>query len=138
MYHLDHVGIAVPNLEQSLLVYAKNFGFVASHRERVVEQGVDIAFISLPNSLVELIAPIDNTGPIARFLEKRGSGIHHICYRVKSIHAELERLKAEGVPLIDEVPRRGAHNSLVAFISPKACEGVLTELCERDVHAQSH
>lgn len=130
MLPLDHLGIAVLNIDAALAEYQKNFGFVLDSREIISSQRVEVAFIRLPNTLIELLAPQDDSSPLAKFLAKRGPGLHHICYRVEDIRAELARLKGAGVQLIDEVPRPGAHHTEIAFLHPKSTGGVLTELCE--------
>lgn len=130
-YLLDHVGIAVLDLEESLQFYSKTFGFVLELRETIATQKVEIAFLKLENTLLELLAPTASDSTLAKFLATRGAGLHHICYRVPDIRAELSRLKSSGMRVIDEEPRPGAHNSLIAFLHPKGTEGVLTELCER-------
>jgi methylmalonyl-CoA/ethylmalonyl-CoA epimerase len=130
MYELDHVGIAVSNLEESIRNYKDNFGFELVLRERVESQQTEIAFLKLSNTLLELLAPINGEGAVARFLQKRGPGMHHVCYKVDNIEQELARLEARGCQLIDRVPRPGAHNTAIAFIHPSSMGGVLTELCE--------
>lgn len=130
MLPLDHVGIAVSNLDAALEEHRKHFGFQLDSREVVESQKVEIAFIRLPNTLIELLAPTDDTSPLARFLAKRGPGLHHLCYRVDDIVAELDRLAASGVELIDRAPRSGAHGTRIAFLHPRSMGGVLVELCE--------
>lgn len=135
MWPLDHVGIAVHNLDSALEEYSRNFGFTLDSREIIASQRVEVAFIRLPNTLVELLAPQDEASPLSKFLAKRGPGMHHLCYQVGNIEAELARLTATGVELIDKVPRPGAHGSRIAFIHPKSTGGVLTELCEHPTKA---
>lgn len=130
MLPLDHVGIAVTNLNDALDEYGKRFGFTLESREVIATQRVEVAFIRLPNTLLELLAPTDDDSPLARFLAKRGPGLHHLCYRVDDLEAELARLKATGVELIDATPRLGAHGTRIAFLHPKSMGGVLVELCE--------
>jgi methylmalonyl-CoA epimerase len=130
-YPLDHIGIAVTDLEASLAYYQRTFGFQVDLREEVSSQQVKLAFLKLPNTLLELLTPTSETSTLAKFLKTRGPGLHHLCYRVPDIKAELKRLGGLGFQLIDKEPRIGAHNSLIAFIHPKNTEGVLTELCER-------
>jgi len=129
-YTIDHIGIAVRDLEKSLHFYKQNFGFEVSHREKIASQSVEVVFLNLPNTKLELLGSLNQNSKLAAFLEKRGEGLHHICYRVSNIIQELARLKALGFELIDQVPRPGAHSSQIAFVHPKSTEGVLTELCQ--------
>jgi methylmalonyl-CoA/ethylmalonyl-CoA epimerase len=135
MWPLDHVGIAVRSIDEALLEYRNNFGFALDSREEVRSQGVEVAFIKLPNTLIELLAPLHEESTLAKFIQKRGPGLHHLCYRVDDIEHELARLLAAGVHLIDKIPRSGAHRTRIAFLHPKSTGGVLTELCE---HPQQH
>lgn len=130
MHPIDHIGIAVPDLEASIEHYRRTFGYSVHLRERVESQGVDLAFLHLPGTKLELMAPIGSSGPIFKFLEKRGPGLHHIGYYVTNIRGELKRLKELGVRLIDEEPRLGADRTLIAFIHPSSMGGVLSELVE--------
>ena len=130
MQTLDHIGIAVPEINAALDLYTNSFGFKLGSRETVPSQEVEIAFVALSNTKIELLAPTSPTSTLATFLNKRGPGLHHICYAVQNISAELARYKALGFTLIDETPRPGAHNTLIAFIHPKSCGGVLMEICE--------
>lgn len=130
-FPIDHIGIAVTSLEQSIESYKRNFGFSLDLRESVPTQKVEVAFLRLPNTLIELLMPTAEDSTLAKFLKTRGPGLHHICYLVPDIRAELKRLAGLGLQLIDKEPRPGAHNSLIAFIHPKSTDGVLTELCER-------
>ena len=126
---LHHVGIVVADLNAAVARYAA-LGFAPAGREVVTEQGVAVAAFHAPPGYVELISPLDAEGAIARFLAKRGDGMHHAAYRVADIAAALDRLDAAGVRLIDRTPRVGLHGWRVAFIHPEACAGVLTELVE--------
>jgi methylmalonyl-CoA/ethylmalonyl-CoA epimerase len=130
--NLYHVAVAVRNLEEVEKLYETALGLKVEHREIVEEQGVKTSMLvpSRGGTAIELLEPVDNHSPISKFLDKRGEGIHHICFAVDDIEAALERLKQEGVRLIDETPRPGAYNSKVAFIHPKAVKGVLIELAE--------
>ena len=130
-FAIDHIGIAVMDLEDTLIHYQQDFGFKLEHREKVESQNTEIVFLKAGPTLIELLAPLSNSGPVAKFIKKRGPGLHHICYAVDNIVDELKRLSSLGYKLIDEVPRAGAHNSLVAFIHPKSCNGVLVELAQR-------
>ena len=127
---LDHIGIAVKSIAGST-VY-KALGLEIEHTEVVETQGVKTAFLSVGDSNLELLEPLGPDSTIAKFIEKRGEGIHHICLRVDDIEAHLERLKAEGFRLINEHPVPGAHGCRVAFLHPAAGNGVLIELSERE------
>ncbi|MBX7144391.1 MAG: methylmalonyl-CoA epimerase [Oligoflexia bacterium] len=129
-FPLDHIGIAVENLEASISYYRDTFGFALDIRELVPSQKVEVAFVSLANTKIELLAATDSDSTLAKFLRERGPGLHHICYRVPNIEVELARLKAAGIRLIDEKPRPGAHHTRIAFLHPKSTQGVLTELCQ--------
>lgn len=126
---LDHIGIAVRSLEQTKIYEA--LGLTVDHVETVETQRVRTAFLSLGDSNLELLEPTSPDSPIARFIEKRGEGIHHICFRVDNIEEHLARLKAAGYRLINEAPVPGAHGCRVAFLHPSAGNGVLIELSER-------
>lgn len=126
---LDHVGVAVSSIAEALPFYEVLTGASATPIERIEAQGVEVTFIGAEPS-VELIAPTRADSTVQRFLERRGPGLHHIAYRVEDIHAELERLRAAGVRLIDEQPRAGACGHLVAFLHPNASGGVLVELVQ--------
>jgi methylmalonyl-CoA epimerase len=132
--NLYHVAVAVRSIDEVEKVYETALGLKVGHREVVEDQGVRTSML-LPEkggTAVELLEPLSEESPISKFLEKRGEGIHHICFLVDDIEAALERLKKEGVRLIDESPRPGAYHSRVAFIHPKATNGVLIELAEID------
>lgn len=128
---ISHIGIAVSSLPEAMQRYGALFGNNDPHRERVDEQGVEIASYQLGESVVELTAATSEASPIARFIGKRGEGIHHVAIEVEDIEAELARLKASDVRLIDERPKEGAHGMLIAFIHPSSFNGVLLELCQR-------
>ncbi len=127
---LNHVGIAVKSLESSIPFYRDVLGMVFEGTEEVAEQKVRVAFLVVGESRIELLEPTSEDSPVAKFLEKNGEGVHHLAYQVEDIEDTLEKLKATGVRLIDEKPRRGAHHSLIAFLHPKATGGVLTEICQ--------
>ena len=127
---VDHVGIAVKNLDEAVKFY-ESLGFKASGYEVVAEQKVKVAFLPCGDSELELLESTEPDGPIARFIEKNGPGIQHIAIRVDDIDKALEELKAQGVRLIDQVPRYGAGNARIAFVHPKATGGVLLELTQR-------
>jgi methylmalonyl-CoA/ethylmalonyl-CoA epimerase len=125
---IAHVGVAVPDLEAALAFYRDVLG-LAPHPPEVAD-GADIVALSFGESEVELLAPRDPAGPIAKFLAKRGPGIHHICYRVPDLDRALQACRDAGYRLVDEAPRRGAGGRRIAFIHPKATAGILLELTE--------
>ncbi len=127
---VDHVAIVVKNLEASLDLYTGTLGFTQVYRETIADQGVEAVGLEAGGCVLELLLPLDETSPIARFRGDAQSKLHHTAYRVCNIEAELARLKSAGVRLIDETPRRGAHGNRVAFLHPKSTQGVLVELCE--------
>jgi len=127
---LDHVGIAVHSLDDSLPVFESITGGKGYGREAVEQQGVEVVFLGTGDGRLELLAPTRDDSAVAKFLAKRGAGMHHLCYRVEDIAAELDRYRAAGARLIDEVPRPGAAGHLVAFIHPKSTGGVLVELLQ--------
>lgn len=128
---VDHIGIAVSNLDEALKVYSEAFGLEVGGTEVVEDQKVKIAFIKVGESRIELLESTDPEGPIAKHVEKRGEGIQHIALGVTDIESTLKDLKEKGVRLIDETPRIGAGEAKIAFLHPKATKGVLLELCER-------
>lgn len=125
---LDHVGIAVRELEQALAFYRDTLGLELTAPEEVASQRVRAIFVKTGHATLELVEATGSDSPIERYLEKHGPGLHHVALRVDDIHAALEHLKARGVRLIDERPREGAHGALIAFIHPSAAHGVLVEL----------
>lgn len=130
---LYHIAIAVNNLTEAEGLYEKILGLKITHREEVAEQGVRATMLQPPSgegTAIELLEAIDENSPVAKFIEKRGEGIHHICFFVDDIESALNDLKRKGVRLIDQEPREGAYNSRVAFIHPKSLNGVLVELAE--------
>jgi methylmalonyl-CoA epimerase len=129
---LEHIGIAVNDLKDAIKIY-EALGLQVESIEAVEEQKVTTAFIPCGSVNLELLEAIGNEGPVAKFIEKRGEGIHHISIRVTDIEACLNELKEKGIRLVDETPRKCAHNSKIAFIHPKAMKGVLIELCEKEV-----
>ncbi|MGQ9556984.1 MAG: methylmalonyl-CoA epimerase [Desulfurispora sp.] len=128
---IDHIGIAVKDLQQAIEFYEQVLGLTVKGIEEVPEQKVRVAFLPLGESKVELLESMTPDGPVARFIEKNGEGVQHIAFRVENLAEKLEELKARGVRLIDEIPRKGAGGALIAFIHPKASLGTLVELCER-------
>ncbi|MDF1525359.1 MAG: methylmalonyl-CoA epimerase [bacterium] len=127
---LDHIGIAVEDLEASIEVY-RNLGFEVESVDDVPGFGVKVGFLPMETGSVELVQPVKEDSAMAKFLEKKGGGIHHLCFEVYDIRAELKRLEAAGVELVDKVPRHGAHGTLVAFLHPKSTGGVLIELAQK-------
>lgn len=128
-WRLDHVAIAVSDLDGALSFYRDVLGLPVSGVERVEDQAVDVAFVGEEPGRVELISPFRESS-VTRFLEKKGEGLHHVALRVKDLDATLEAMKKKGVPLIDEQARPGAHGTRVAFVHPKGARGVLLELVE--------
>jgi methylmalonyl-CoA/ethylmalonyl-CoA epimerase len=129
---VDHIGIAVANLDESIKFYTDVLGMKLHGTETVAEQKVRVAFLPVGDTEVELLESTDPEGPIAKFIEAKGQGIQHIAFRVDDIEKSLAELKAKGVRLIDEKPRYGAGGAKIAFLHPKATNGVLIELCQRD------
>lgn len=129
---IDHIAIAVENLDEAIGTYEAVFGGSVKHREFVEAFGVEIATISIGETDVELIEGKSKDSPIRKFVEKRGPGLHHIAFAVPDIRKALDQLRADGVRLIDETPRRGKENSLVAFIHPESTDRVLYELVQVD------
>ena len=127
---VDHIGIAVKSLSEAVKVYQDAIGLHVSGYDEVDDQGVRVAMLTVGESRIELLEPTREDSPIEKFMMKRGEGIHHIAVRVDDIEQALGRLKASGVRLIDSTPRRGAHNTRVAFIHPSSTHGVLLELVE--------
>ena len=127
---IDHIGIAVKSLAEAIKVYEDALGLKVSGYDQVDDQGVRVAMLNIGESRIELLEPTGPDSPIEKFMTKRGEGIHHIAVRVDNIEQALERLKSQGVRLVDSVPRRGAHNTRTAFIHPSSTHGVLLELVE--------
>ncbi|MFY9221620.1 MAG: methylmalonyl-CoA epimerase [Blastocatellia bacterium] len=129
---INHLGIAVKSLTDSLNFYRDTLGLSVSCTEIVADQGVEVAMLPLGESRIELLQAINPDSPIARFIEKRGPGIHHICIEVDDIVAKLAEMKATGAQLIDETPKKGAGGHLIAFVHPKSTAGVLIELVQKE------
>lgn len=127
---IDHVGVAVEDLDASIALYETTFGMTLVHRETVAEQGVEAVLLDVGESHVELLRPLADDTPVGRFLSTRGPGLHHVAYRVDDIDAALAELQRQGVRMIDTEPRTGIRNSRVAFCHPKATGSVLTEIVE--------
>ncbi len=126
---IDHIGIAVKSLEEAVRFY-ETLGVSVESYEEVPSQKVKVAFIKLGDSNVELLEPTSEDSPVAKFLEKKGEGIHHLCYEVNDVSESLDIMKKDGMKLINEEPIKGAHGKLVAFVHPKSANGVLTELSQ--------
>ena len=132
MVSVNHIAIAVRNIENAEKLYESALGLKVTHREVVEEQGVRASMLETDagDTTIELLEPIGKNSPIYKFLEKRGEGIHHICFKVDDIESALERLKKQGIKLINEAPRPGLDGTKVAFLRPKGLNGVLIELAE--------
>ncbi|HST13709.1 MAG TPA: methylmalonyl-CoA epimerase [Gaiellaceae bacterium] len=124
---IHHVGIAVDDLETAIARWTALFGATLEHREHVEDQGVEAASLRIGSSRIELLAPLGDDTPVGRFLAKRGPGVHHVAFETADVGAELSRLRADGVELIDETPRRGMFGLQVGFVHPEATGGVLAE-----------
>ena len=125
---LDHIAIAVPDLEASIKRFMEDFGLEFSGTEDVEAAKTSTAFFPLPPTSIELVHPLRGEGPIAKYLEKKGGGMHHLCFRSDNIDEDIQRLKAKGYQFLSDEPSNGAHNSRVIFIHPKSCDGVLIEI----------
>lgn len=129
--HIEHIGIAVESLEDAIPFYEKVFGLKCYSVEEVREQKVKTAFFKVGQTKIELLESTDPEGPIGKFIEKKGQGVHHIAFAVKGLQERLEELEQKDVKLIDKTPRKGAEGLNIAFLHPKSTYGVLTELCEQ-------
>jgi methylmalonyl-CoA/ethylmalonyl-CoA epimerase len=130
MRKIEHIGIAVKDLEVSNMLFAKLLGVQSYKQEEVLSEGVMTSFFENGPNKIELLAATSMDSPIAKFLEKKGEGIHHIAFDVEDIESEILRLKDEGFVVLNEIPKKGADNKLVAFLHPKSTNGVLIELCQ--------
>ena len=128
--HIEHIGIAVENLTESIKYYEKVLGMSCYSIEEVEDQKVKTAFFQVGNTKIELLESTDADGPIGKFIEKRGQGIHHMAFAVNNIEKSLEEVEEKGIRLIDKTPRKGAEGLDIAFLHPKSTFGVLTEFCE--------
>jgi methylmalonyl-CoA/ethylmalonyl-CoA epimerase len=128
--HIEHIGIAVANLENSISFYERVFGLKCYNIEEVTDQKVRTAFFMIGQTKIELLESTDPDGPIGKFIENRGEGIHHIAFAVDNIAEQLKHAEQEGVRLIDSIPRKGAEGLSIAFLHPKSASGVLIEICE--------
>ncbi|HEV2771089.1 MAG TPA: methylmalonyl-CoA epimerase [Solirubrobacteraceae bacterium] len=127
---IDHVGVAVEDLDAALELYSGRYALATAHRETVEEQGVEAILLDVGDSHVELLRPLGPDSPVGKFLASHGPGLHHVAYRVDDVAAELDRLRGAGVRVIDRAPRTGIRDSRVAFLHPSATGGVLTELVQ--------
>jgi methylmalonyl-CoA/ethylmalonyl-CoA epimerase len=127
---IDHIGVAVSDLDGAIELYRDRLGMPLQHRETVGQFGVEAVLLGIGESHVELLSPTDSESPVARFIERAGPGLHHVAYATADIHAALDEARSSGLRLIDEEPRTGIRNSRVAFVHPKSTGGVLTELVQ--------
>jgi methylmalonyl-CoA/ethylmalonyl-CoA epimerase len=127
---VHHVGIAVDDLETAVERYRRTLGIEPSHRERIEDQGVEEVLFDVGGSAIQLLGALGPETPVGTFLEKRGPGVHHVAYGVEDVVAALERLRVEGVRLVDEAPRRGSRGTTIAFVHPSGMGGVLVELVQ--------
>ena len=132
---IDHIGVAVPSIDEALPLWQEHFAMPVVHREVVSEQGVEAVLLDVGENHVELLAPLSEDTPVGRFLAKRGPGLHHVAFQVADIEAALAACRAAGLRLIDEQPRVGIRASRVAFLHPASSGGVLTEIVQPAVHA---
>ena len=127
---IEHIGIAVKDMKNANEVFAKLFGKPSYKNEAVESEGVSTSFFMMGESKIELLEATSPNSPIAKFIEKKGEGIHHIAFEVEDIYTEMDRLKAEGFALLADEPKKGADNKLIVFLHPKSSNGVLVELCQ--------
>ncbi len=133
MKQIEHIGVAVKDLDVSCSLYEKLLGTSCYKKEEVKSEGVNTAFFKTGVNKIELLAATSQDSPIAKFLERKGEGIHHIAFEVDNIELEMKRLKHEGFVLLNELPKLGADNKLVCFVHPKGTNGVLVELCQEKI-----
>lgn len=131
---VEHIALAVADLEAAIDHYSKIWGLEVEHRERVEDQGVDEAMLPIGDTYLQLLGPTSPDSTVGKFIEKRGEGLHHIAYEVEDLEAALADLKSKGVPLIDEAPRKGGRGHMVAFVHPKGNHGLLVELIQAPKH----
>ena len=131
---IDHIGVAVADLDAAIALHQQTYGMPVVHRETVEEQGVEAVLLDVGESHVELLHPLSDDTPVGRFLARRGPGLHHVAYGVEDVDATLAQLREQGVRLIDEMPREGIRGSRVAFLHPAASGGVLTEIVQPAEH----
>jgi methylmalonyl-CoA/ethylmalonyl-CoA epimerase len=125
---LDHIAVAVPDLEKAIRRFCEDFGLTLGGTEDVVEAKTTAAFIPLPPTTIELVHPLNDEGPVKAYLDKRGGGLHHLCFRSDNIEEDVARLREKGYQFLSDAPTPGAHGSRVIFIHPKSCDGVLIEI----------
>lgn len=129
--HIEHIGIAVKNLDEQIKYYENVLGLKCYSIEEVKDQRVKTAFFMIGQTKIELLESTDPEGPIGKFIEKKGEGVHHVAFAVEGLQAQLTELEGKGIQLIDKQPRKGAEGLNIAFLHPKSTYGVLTELCEK-------
>ena len=127
---VDHIGVAVEDLDAAIALHEEAYGMAVAHREVVEAQGVEAVLLDVGENHVELLRPLDGETPVGRFLSKRGPGLHHVAYQVSDVQAALDTLRERGLRLIDETPRTGIRGSRVAFLHPESSGGVLTEIVQ--------
>jgi methylmalonyl-CoA/ethylmalonyl-CoA epimerase len=127
---VDHIGVAVEDLDAAIALHEEAYGMAVAHREVVEEQGVEAVLLDVGENHVELLAPLNGETPVGRFLTKRGPGLHHVAYQVSDVQATLDTLRDRGLQLIDQAPRTGIRGSRVAFLHPDSSGGVLTEIVQ--------
>jgi methylmalonyl-CoA epimerase len=127
---IDHIGVAVADLEAAISLHADTYGMAVVHRETIAQQGVEAVLLDVGENHVELLLPLGDDTPVGKFLARRGPGLHHVAYQVPDVAAALAQLRTAGVRLIDEAPRTGIRGSRVAFLHPSASGGVLTEIVQ--------
>ncbi|MCB9664572.1 MAG: methylmalonyl-CoA epimerase [Alphaproteobacteria bacterium] len=135
---LDHIAIAVPDLAAAIQRFADDFGLTYEGTEDVEPAKTTTAFFPVPGTRIELVHPLRGEGAVQGFLDKRGGGLHHVCFRTDDLEADMERLKAKGYRFLSEGPQPGAHGTRVAFIHPRSCDGVLIELAEHPAEGHAH
>ncbi|NPU92022.1 MAG: methylmalonyl-CoA epimerase [Gammaproteobacteria bacterium] len=127
---LDHIAIAVPDLEKAIKRFAEDFGIALNGTEAVEDAKTTTAFFPISGTQIELVHPLRGEGPIAKYLEKKGGGLHHLCFRTDDVEGDMKRLKEKGYEFLSDAPKPGAHNTRVAWIHPKCTDGVLIEIAE--------
>lgn len=135
---LDHIAIAVDDLQAAIARFAEDLGIPLSGTEDVPTEKTSTAFFPLEGTRIELVHPMNGEGPIAGFLAKRGPGLHHVCFETDDLDGDVARLRAKGYQFLSDAPKPGAHGTRVIFVHPKSCGGVLLELAEHPKHADAH
>jgi methylmalonyl-CoA/ethylmalonyl-CoA epimerase len=131
LHKIEHIALAVSNLDEAIRFYEHVWGLKVTHRERVHEQGIEEAMLPLGDTFLQLVAPTDADSAVGKFLARRGEGLHHVAYEVDDLKAAMSKLERSGVNLVDEKPRRGGRGHMVVFVHPKGNRGVLVELIQR-------